>query len=76
MDLLMHRADLNALPLKKVTKSILIRVAAMIDARNDAGHKPKNRDDRIRRDRESRTRFETAVDVLRDFADAVRPLRL
>jgi hypothetical protein len=75
MDLLLNRAELTKLP-NKINKNLLIRVAAMIEARNDAGHKPKTRADRIRRDRESRTRFETAVDVLRDFADATRPLRI
>ena len=40
------------------------------------GHKPKNRAARIKRDRELRTRFESAIDVLRDFANALRPLRI
>jgi hypothetical protein len=75
MDLLINRADLTKLPVG-ATKNLLIRVAAMVDPRNAAGHKPNNRAKRIQRDRESRTRFENAVDVLRDFAHAVRPLRL
>jgi hypothetical protein len=75
MELLINRADLTHLP-KGVTKSLLIRVAAIVDARNAAGHKPSNRAKRMQRDRESRTRFETAVDILRDLTDAVRPLRL
>jgi hypothetical protein len=75
MDLLLNRADLPKLP-AGVNKSLLIRVASIVDARNQAGHKPKNRLLRMQRDRESRTRFESAVDLLRDFAVAVRPLRV
>jgi len=60
----------------ELKKNLLIRVAALTDHRNDAGHKPKNRAALIARDRELRTRFEHAVDVLRDFANATRPLRL
>jgi hypothetical protein len=75
MDTIMSRADLNALP-TKMKRALLIRVAALTDVRNDAGHKPRNRSALIKRNQELRTRFETAVDVLRDFADAARTLRI
>jgi hypothetical protein len=75
VDLIIHRAQLNLLP-PKLTRNLLIRVAAVVDFRNAAGHKPKSRAARRQRDRETRTRFETAVDVLRDFVDSVRPLRI
>jgi hypothetical protein len=75
MELLANRADLTKLP-AGVTRNLLIRVAAIVEPRNDAGHKPRNRAKRIQRDRESRTRFENAVDILRDFTAAVRALRL
>jgi hypothetical protein len=75
MDTLMNRANFNALP-PTAKKSLLMRVAALTDPRNETGHKPKNRAVHIQRDRELRTRFETAVDVLRDFAKAVGPLKI
>jgi hypothetical protein len=75
MDILINRTNFNALP-PAAKKSLLMRVAALTDVRNDTGHKPKNRAARIKRDRELRTRFESAIDVLRDFVNALRPLRL
>jgi len=75
MEVLIGRTNFNALP-PGIKKNLLIRVAALTDVRNDAGHKPRNRAERMKRDRELRTRFESAVDVLRDFANAARPLRI
>jgi hypothetical protein len=75
MDHLLNHVQAGALP-PYMNKALLIRVTAMIEARNAAGHKPRNRKDRLRRDRELRTRYETAVDVLRDFTAAARPLRV
>lgn len=75
LDILISRANFNALP-PAAKKSLLMRVAALTDVRNDAGHKPKNRAARMKRDRELRTRFESAIDLLRDFVNALRPLRL
>jgi len=75
MDIIINRTNFNSLP-KAAKKSLLIRVAALTDVRNDTGHKPKNRAARIKRDRELRTRFESAIDVLRDLVDALRPLRI
>jgi hypothetical protein len=75
IDLLMNRVQHGALP-SEITKALLMRVAAVIGGRNAAGHKPKNRKDRMKRDTETRTRYETAVDLLRDFVDAARPLRV
>jgi hypothetical protein len=75
METIINRADFNALP-AKMKKALIMRVAALTDVRNDAGHKPRRRTDIIKRDQELRTRFETAVDVLRDFAAAARPLHI
>jgi hypothetical protein len=76
MDSILGRTDFNKLPPKLRDKVILRRVAALTGYRNEASHRPRNRNDRLRRDRELRTRFESAVDVLHDFADGARPLRL
>ncbi len=75
MDILITRTNFNSLP-SSAKKSLLMRVAALTEHRNETGHKPKNRTVHSQRDRELRTRFETAVDVLRDFAKAVGPLKI
>lgn len=59
-----------------VNAGLIMRVGALVDSRNQSGHKPKSRADRIKRDREQRTRFETAVDVLLDLSNAVKSLRI
>ena len=75
METLIDRIDLTQLP-PSLKKHMLIRVSGLTEIRNESGHKPKSRVDRMRRDRELRTRFESAVDLLRDFIDATRSLRL
>jgi hypothetical protein len=75
MDILINRTNFNAVS-AAAKKNLLMRVAALTDVRNDSGHKPKNRAARTKRDHELRTRFESAIDVLRDLASALRPLRL
>jgi len=75
MEALLREADFNKLP-KELTKNMLMRVAALTSVRNDSGHKPKNKAAQTKRDRELRTRFESAVDILRDFADAAKALHV
>ena len=55
---------------------LLNRVAGLTAQRNDSGHKPGNRAALVRRDRELRTRFEHAVDILRELIEASRHLRV
>jgi hypothetical protein len=75
METIIDRANFSAFP-PKLKRPLLMRVAALTDIRNDAGHKPRRTADLIKRNQELRTRFENAVDVLRDFADATRPLHI
>jgi hypothetical protein len=75
METIIARANFNAFP-AKLKKALLMRVAALTDIRNDAGHKPRRIADLVKRNQELRTRFENAVDVLRDFANAIRPLHI
>lgn len=46
------------------------------DPRNLTGHKPRTRAELARRDQRLRTWFENACDLLRDWCDATKPLRL
>jgi len=57
-------------------RSLLNRIAGMTTHRNDGGHKPENLKALIKRDRELRTRFETAVDTLFDLIHQSRHLRV
>ncbi len=76
MDVLLDRTAFAHLPQGLRNRRILLRVAALTGHRNESGHKPGNRAALIRRDRELRTRYESALDLLRDFAAACRPLHL
>jgi hypothetical protein len=58
-----------------LTIALLHRVSGMSEHRNDVSHTPKSKPKLIQRDRELRTRFENAEDVLREIATAVKPLK-
>ena len=60
----------------ELTPAFMARIHGVTPFRNDVGHKPANAKLLIKRDRELRTRFESAVDLFRDFADATRKHRL
>jgi hypothetical protein len=52
------------------------RVAGITGHRNDTVHKPKNRASLIKRDKQLRTRFETAMDILAELITASKPLKV
>lgn len=51
----------------RVSKPLWGRIRGLTPHRNSTGHEPRSRDERLRRDRELRTRFEHAVDTLREL---------
>jgi hypothetical protein len=53
----------------------LQRILTIIPHRNESGHKPQAVAARVKRDRELKTRFEVAADILADFVAVARPLR-
>jgi hypothetical protein len=59
-----------------ITKPLLGRILSVAPHRNSTGHKPKNRKELITRDKELKTRFESAVDLLKELIDAGKPLGL
>lgn len=61
----------NALT-RQITRPLLARIKGVTTYRNQSGHKPEKLDERMKRDQALRTRFEAAVDLLREFLDAVR----
>jgi hypothetical protein len=75
-DALYGHLDAQKLGCPDVSTSLLGRVVGMVEHRNLTGHKPKSVDDLIARDTTLRTRFEHAVDTLRELGSTVRRLHL
>jgi hypothetical protein len=59
-----------------LTTAFLAKIHGVTPHRNESGHKPRSEAELKKRDRELRTRFEAAVDLLRDLIVAVKPLRV
>jgi hypothetical protein len=58
-----------------LSKALLARVYGITQHRNESGHAPSSRATLTRRDRQMRTRFEAAQDLLLELIEAGRPLR-
>lgn len=71
---LMNELDPRQPP--EIPEALLARVLGITPHRNEAGHNPDSRPALIRRDREQRTRFETATDLLLDLVNATKTLRV
>lgn len=74
MDIMIDHIDPQKCP--NPDRSLLNRIAGMTTHRNESGHKPGNLKALIKRDREARTRFESAVDTLYDLIQQSRHLRV
>jgi len=61
---------LNFSGVDSLSKPLWARVVAATQPRNDVGHQPRTLAERVKRDRELRTRFEAAGDLLRDLIEA------
>lgn len=59
-----------------LTGALLARVRGITSYRNSSGHKPGSSKELLKRDSALRTRFESAIDLLRELIDASKPLRL
>ncbi len=60
----------------KLNHVLLSRVLGITGHRNDTGHKIKSKAALISRDKELRTRFEGAMDLLQNLIEASKPLRV
>jgi hypothetical protein len=76
MVLLDDHLDVKKAKCPRLTKAFLARIHGITPHRNESGHKPINEEALKKRDREIRTRFESAVDLLYDLVAAVKPLRV
>jgi molecular chaperone GrpE (heat shock protein) len=58
-----------------LTANLIHRIAASTAYRNESAHKPKTPEERTQRDREMRTRFESAADLLLDLLKVLDQLK-
>jgi hypothetical protein len=58
-----------------LNKTLINRIHGITEYRNATGHKPKSVQDLLKRDRQLRTRFESAVDELQSLILASAPMR-
>jgi hypothetical protein len=72
------RVNINpvALSCAELKPLLFTRLMGMTEYRNDTGHKPASVARMIERDKQLRTRFESAMDELSQLIKAVAPLRL
>jgi hypothetical protein len=76
LDGLMNQLNYSACGCPKLKKPLLARVLGVTGHRNETGHKVRNRAELIKRDKELRTRFEGAEDLLFDLIEASKPLKV
>jgi len=73
-----HFEDFYTVNRKKVpdlTSNFIHRLEATTSFRNQSAHKPRTLNERIQRDQEIRTRFESAVDLLFDLVKVLAQVR-
>jgi pyruvate/2-oxoglutarate dehydrogenase complex dihydrolipoamide acyltransferase (E2) component len=63
-------------PAPALTAVMIAGILAVSAHRNEVGHKPKSRAQLVKRNRELRTRFESAIDQFRDLVNAAKPLKV
>lgn len=76
VELVQKNVDRNRSKCPELKAAFLSRVHGLTSYRNDSGHKPGNQAALIKRDRELRTRFETATDTLLDLINHTKPLHV
>jgi len=59
-----------------LNNQLISRLIGMTEYRNETGHKPSSLQKKIERDKQLRTRFESAMDELGCLIEAARPLRV
>lgn len=75
MRILMEHLDYKKCSCPGLDDTLLARVRGLTAHRNESGHKPRSHNELKKRNRELRTRFENAVDILLDLITATKPLR-
>jgi hypothetical protein len=65
----------NKKKVPNLTSNLIHRIAATTTPRNQAAHKPRTLKERVQRDQELRTRFESAVDLLFDLVKVLSEVK-
>jgi len=68
--------NLTSCPCPELKPAFMARIHGITPFRNDTSHKIVSAKALMKRDSELRTRFESAIDILRDFINATRKLKL
>lgn len=76
LEFLKKNADISVINCPQMNNQLFSRLIGMTEYRNEAGHKPSSLQKRIERDKQLRTRFESAMDELGCWIEAARPLRV
>ncbi|MCX5825109.1 MAG: hypothetical protein NTY86_16850 [Deltaproteobacteria bacterium] len=76
IEFLKNHLDVRAVHCPNLKKQLFSRIAGLTEYRNESGHKVRSTTKLILRDRQLRTRFESAMDVLVDLIKASAPLKL
>lgn len=76
LEFIRAQLDRNASGCTRLTDAQLVRLIGITDHRNETGHKPSSLAKLIARDKQLRTRFETAMDELAALIAATSSLRI
>jgi hypothetical protein len=76
LEFLKKNVNKAAINCPQLTNQLLSRLIGMTEYRNESGHKPSSLPKKIERDKQLRTRFESAMDELGSLIEAVKPMRI
>lgn len=76
LEYLKSNVDKTTIGCPNLNNQLISRLIGMTEYRNETGHKPTSLAKRIERDKQLRTRFESAMDELGSLIEAARSLRV
>jgi hypothetical protein len=76
LEFLKNNVEKTTIGCPLLNSQLFSRLIGMTEFRNETGHKPSSLTKRIERDKQLRTRFESAMDELKNLIEASRPLRV
>lgn len=76
LEFMKNNVNKAAIGCPKLNTQLFSRLIGMTEYRNESGHIPSSVQKLIERDKQLRTRFESAMDELAQLIDAVKPLRI
>lgn len=76
LEFLKSHVNKVAIGCPQLNNQLISRLIGMTEYRNETGHKPSSLEKKIERDKQLRTRFESAMDELGYWIEASRPLRV